>query len=176
MQLVDNSLHARSLHADTGTDSIHLFAARVHSYLGAPSGLAGDAPYLDMAYKLVKYQGRPVLKLSPGKMTLASDKQLFRFMRPDGHLEKDIIGLRDDMFEDAEPLLQKVMDKGKTTSPSASLKQIQKTFFEEFQKLDIRFKSLEGAENDYPVSRSPRLKKLQTETIQKIRDKELGRS
>ena len=32
-------------------------------------GVSADAPFLDSAYKLVAYAGRPVTKLSPGKAT-----------------------------------------------------------------------------------------------------------
>jgi nicotinate phosphoribosyltransferase len=32
-------------------------------------GVSADAPYLDSAYKLVAYDGRPVMKLSAGKTT-----------------------------------------------------------------------------------------------------------
>jgi nicotinate phosphoribosyltransferase len=41
-------------------------------------GAAADAPYLDAAYKLVDYAGRPVMKLSAEKATLPSAKQVFR--------------------------------------------------------------------------------------------------
>jgi nicotinate phosphoribosyltransferase len=143
--------------------------------VGTKMGVSADAPYLDMAYKLVKYEGRPVLKLSPGKLTLTSDKQLFRFKTPRGHLEKDIIGLRDETFDHTEPVLKKVMDRGKSVFSSPSLQVIQDTFIEEFQTLDTRYKSLESLEAEYPVSLSPRLKKLQAETINRIKHRELNR-
>jgi nicotinate phosphoribosyltransferase len=34
--------------------------------VGSRLGVAADAPYLDMAYKLVAHAGRPTLKLSAG--------------------------------------------------------------------------------------------------------------
>ena len=139
-------------------------------------GVSADAPYLDMAYKLVKYEARPVLKLSPGKETLTSDKQVFRFSTPLGFLEKDTIGLRNDVFANAESLLKKVMDKGSTVFVSPSLPEIQEIFFKEFQKLDPGYKSLEGPEEDYPVSLSPQLKKLQTEITQQIKSREFEHS
>ena len=141
--------------------------------VGTKMGVSADAPYLDMAYKLVKYEGQPVLKLSPGKETLASDKQVFRFSTPLGLLEKDTIGLRDDVFANAESLMIKVMNKGRSVFVSPPLPEIQKTFFKEFEKLDPAYKSLEGSEEDYPVNLSARLKKLQTETTQRIKSREL---
>ena len=38
--------------------------------VGTKMGVSSDAPWSDMAYKLVKYDGRPVLKLSTGKISL----------------------------------------------------------------------------------------------------------
>ena len=53
--------------------------AQVDSFgVGTKMGCSADAPYCDLAYKLVSYQGRPTLKLSYGKETWASPKQLFR--------------------------------------------------------------------------------------------------
>jgi nicotinate phosphoribosyltransferase len=149
--------------------------AEIDSFgVGTKMGVSADAPFLDLAYKLVKYQERPVLKLSPGKIILTSDKQVFRFTAPDNHLSKDVIGLRDDVFEEAESLLVKMMENGKIVSPLSSLPQVQKTFLDEFIRLEDKYKSLEGAERDYPVSISPRLEKLQTETIQRVKEEELS--
>lgn len=58
--------------------------------VGTRMGVSADAPYLDSAYKLVEYDGRPVTKLSPGKQTSPGRKQVFR---REGTLE-DTIGLR----------------------------------------------------------------------------------
>lgn len=147
--------------------------AEIDSFgVGTKMGVSADAPYLDIAYKLVKYQGRPVLKLSPGKRTLTADKQIFRFRATDGRLEKDIIGLRDDAFEGAESLLNKVMDKGRTIMPSPPLPQIQKTFLDEFQGLANEYKSLEGTEENFPVIISQRLKKIQAEAQQRAKREE----
>ncbi len=144
--------------------------------VGTKMGVSADAPYLDMAYKLVDYGGRPVLKLSPGKMTLPSEKQVFRFYSKGGKLEYDVIGLREDRFEGAEPLLLKVMEKGKVTLKLPALDEIQKVFLEEFSLLDEKFKSIEPSEERYPISVSPSLNHLKEEIITRIRKDELGES
>jgi nicotinic acid phosphoribosyltransferase len=41
-------------------------------------GVSADAPSLDSAYKLVAYVRRPVMKLSPGKITAPGAKQVYR--------------------------------------------------------------------------------------------------
>ncbi len=46
--------------------------------VGTRMGVSADAPSLDTAYKLVAYDGRPVMKLSPGKETHPGPKQIHR--------------------------------------------------------------------------------------------------
>lgn len=144
--------------------------------VGTKMGVSADAPYLDMAYKLVKYAGRPVLKLSPEKITLASEKQIFRFTTSKGKLKRDIIGLREDKLEGGEPLLNRVMTRGKVISEFSDLFRIQKIFLDEFSKLDFKLKSLEKKETEHRVSLSPRLKSLQSRIVNTLKAKELGES
>ncbi len=144
--------------------------------VGTKMGVSDDAPYLDMAYKLVKYAGRPVLKLSPGKKTLAADKQVFRFTTPGGKFGEDIIAMRGERIQGGEPLLKRVMKAGKRVGKAPSLRSIQKTFFAEFSQLDKRYKSIGKNEVEYPVSLSPDLRNLQSRIVQKVKRKELGES
>jgi len=58
--------------------------------VGTKMGVSADAPYLDSAYKLVAYGGRPVMKLSRGKATWPGAKQVHR--GPAG----DVLALRDE--------------------------------------------------------------------------------
>ena len=141
--------------------------------VGTKMGVSADAPYSDMAYKMVKYAGRPVLKLSPGKMTIVSDKQVCRFLDSRGKLRRDVLGLRDEKTEGAEPLLKQVMERGKVIGEQPLLPEIQGTFLDEFSRLDEKYKSLEGEGNDFPVSLSPRLKRLQKRVVDEVRKKEL---
>lgn len=81
--------------------------------VGTKAGVSADAPYLDSAYKLVEYDGRPVMKLSSAKVTAPGRKQVFR--RP-GYA--DVIGLNDEPPPpDGEPLLQTVMRHGARDRP-----------------------------------------------------------
>jgi nicotinate phosphoribosyltransferase len=78
--------------------------------VGTKMGVSQDAPSLDSVYKLVEYDGRPVMKLSPGKQTTPGPKQVFR--APDG----DVIGLREEPAPPrSEPLLVPVMHNGQRT-------------------------------------------------------------
>jgi nicotinate phosphoribosyltransferase len=80
--------------------------------VGSRLGVSADAPYLDMAYKLVVYDGRPTLKLSAEKATWPAAKQVWRSRRADGSFE-DVLALADEPGPPgAEPLLVEVMRDG----------------------------------------------------------------
>ncbi|HLN15986.1 MAG TPA: nicotinate phosphoribosyltransferase [Acidimicrobiales bacterium] len=81
--------------------------------LGTRLGVAADAPYLDSAYKLVAYGGRPVVKLSEGKASLPGAKQVFR-----GPGLDDVLALADEAVPaGSEPLLLEVMAGGRRLRP-----------------------------------------------------------
>jgi len=135
--------------------------------VGTRMGVSADAPWLDIAYKLVDYNGRPVLKLSTGKITLPGSKQIFRSTQRQGQLKGDLLGLRDESHRGAEPLLKKVMENARRVAPLPNLKEIRANFLEEFGYLDDRHKSIRHPAL-YPVELSPRLKRLQEEIQEKI--------
>jgi nicotinate phosphoribosyltransferase len=144
--------------------------------VGTKMGVSADAPYFDMAYKLVKYGRRPVMKLSPEKATLPSEKQVFRFSNPKGKLRKDVLGLRNEKQRDGKPLLKKVMTRGKIKVKLPPLPQIQKTFLNEFAYLDKKYKTFGETEARYPVSLSARLRRLRSRMIHKLEKDELAKS
>ncbi|MGW3940784.1 nicotinate phosphoribosyltransferase [Streptomyces phaeochromogenes] len=79
--------------------------------VGTRVGVSADAPYLDSAYKMVEFDGRPVMKLSSAKVTAPGQKQVFRCP---GYA--DVIGLRDERPpDDGVPLLETVMRNGRRT-------------------------------------------------------------
>jgi nicotinate phosphoribosyltransferase len=85
--------------------------------VGTRVGVSADAPYVDSAYKLVEYDGRPVMKLSSAKVTAPGPKQLFR--RP-GYA--DVIALADELPPEAgRPLLETVMQGGRRTGKRPTL-------------------------------------------------------
>jgi nicotinate phosphoribosyltransferase len=77
-------------------------------------GVSKDVPSTDMAYKMVEYGGRPVVKLSTDKETLPAEKQVFRTHDKYGCFKDDTIALRKEKaISGASPLLTKVMEKGR---------------------------------------------------------------
>lgn len=135
--------------------------------VGTKMGVSGDAPWFDMAYKLVEYGGRPVLKLSTGKVSLPGRKQVFRFLGHDGRLLRDVLGLRNEKLPGSEPLLKKVMEKGRTRQPYPSLNEIRERFSNEFSHLDERIKAILDPEL-YPTALSPHLKRLKEDMEREV--------
>jgi nicotinate phosphoribosyltransferase len=135
--------------------------------VGTKMGVSGDAPWLDIAYKLVEYDGRSVLKLSPGKASWPGRKQVFRIRNPQGQLQKDIIALRDEQIPNAEPLLEKVMAQGKITVAARSLEKIRESFLEQFNHLSEASKTVHRPAL-YPVEVSPSLLQLRQETERQV--------
>ena len=119
-------------------------------------GVSADAPWSDIAYKLVEYDNRPVLKLSTGKVSLPGKKQVFRVCDKQGQLQKDIIALRGENVAGAEPLLKKVMTEGKITVPLPSLEEIRSVFLSEFARLPEPIKAIRNPSH-YLVEHSARL-------------------
>ncbi|MPY56027.1 nicotinate phosphoribosyltransferase [Streptomyces spongiae] len=79
--------------------------------VGTRVGVSADAPFLDSAYKMVEYDGRPVMKLSSAKVTAPGQKQVYR--RP-GHA--DVIALREEQPPSGGvPMLETVMRNGRRT-------------------------------------------------------------
>jgi nicotinate phosphoribosyltransferase len=130
--------------------------------VGTKAGVSADAPWSDMAYKLVCFDQRPVMKLSTGKVSLPGAKQVFRIRDEQGRFAKDVIALQDETPAGAEPMLHQVMAGGVPGGPSPSLEDVRRRFENEFQALDPRFKSLHRPPR-FPVSVSPRLKRLAAE-------------
>ena len=135
--------------------------------MGTKVGVSADAPWSDMAYKLVCYERRSVMKLSADKVSLPGAKQVFRLRDSDSRFSHDVIGLQDEGLPGGEPLLQPVMADGRRTSPDPTLEQIRQRFVQDFQGLEDRFKRLSNPPQ-YPVGVSPRLEQLTTQVQEQI--------
>ena len=141
--------------------------------IGTKMGVSADAPYTDMAYKLVSYGGRPTLKLSSEKETLVCDKQVCRTTK-EGRVTGDIISLRSET-PNGEPLLTPIMKKGRRIQEPEPLGLIRDRFREEFTLLSDEYKTL-LAPGTYPVRLTDKLRKLQEKIVRRVRVKELGES
>jgi nicotinate phosphoribosyltransferase len=108
--------------------------------VGTKIGVAADSPYLESVYKLVEYDGRPVMKLSTGKLTAPGKKQVFR--PPD--MSGDILALRDEPApEGYEPLLQPVMIDGKRMARVGDLEAAKRRFEDDLARLPAAARDLQ---------------------------------
>jgi len=131
--------------------------------VGTKMGTSADYPYTDVIYKLsetmnAKGDFSPIMKLSQGKVTLPGRKQVFRFKDKEGNYQKDMIALANEKV-DAEPLLVKVMDRGKICVNPPSLSEIRKAASGNLAKLPAKYKKLTAA-SKYPVLLSKPLEHL----------------
>jgi len=124
--------------------------------VGTKMGVSGDAPWLDIAYKLVEYNHRPVLKLSTGKASWPGPKQIFRLCREDGKLSKDVIALREEDVSGAEPLLKRILENGTRAAALPSLEESRSIFRDEFGRLPDPIKAIRQPA-EYPVEFTPTL-------------------
>ena len=178
--LAETSKKVRKILDDNGLVYVKIFAsgdldefkiadllsngARIDAFgVGTKMGTSADRPYLDVIYKLCETmtaQGgfAPIMKLSKDKITLPGRKQVYRFKNEDGSFKRDVIALASEKM-DGEPLLVKVMDKGKLIYNLPSLEQIRDYAAENLSKLPDQYKALTNAQ-EYPVELSLKLQKL----------------
>ena len=175
--MADLSQKVRKIFDDAGFADVKIFASsgfdefkisgiilaggKIDAFgVGTKVGVSADAPYLDIVYKLVRFKDRDIRKLSPGKITLSGEKQVFRKTDKNGQFLEDIIGIRAERIEGADHLLKKVMANGKSLVPPVSLQDIQGRFKKNFSLLDEKYKSIRDPA-PYPVKLSRRLAALQ---------------
>lgn len=140
--------------------------------VGTKLGTSADRPYVDIIYKLCERMTpdgkfKPIMKLSEGKATLPGRKQVFRVKDAQGYFVKDIIALEDEKI-DGEPLLVKVVDRGKIIYDFPSLEKIRERALDNLSRLHEKYKRLKNPAK-YPVKLSPNLRKLINELEQKLR-------
>jgi len=190
--MTDLSRRVRALFDREGLDKVRIFAsggfdefkiarsiqdgAAIDAFgVGTKMGVSADSPYTDIAYKLVQYGDRPLLKLSSGKKTLVARKQVFREENDLG-LAGDTIGLREEKLA-GRALLRTVMQEGRRTEAGRAedLETLRDRCAEELSKLPEGVKAISHPAT-YPVQTSIRLNELQENVKQRTIDKELGES
>jgi len=99
------------------------------------------------------------MKLSEAKATLPGKKQVFR-VRAAGRAVRDVIGLMSETGVPGDPLLIKVMERGRRTLAAESLEVCRERCRAERNAFPPEFLSLEKADAPYPVELSDTLKAL----------------
>lgn len=124
--------------------------------VGTRVGVSADAPSLDSAYKLVEYDGRPVMKLSTGKETLPGPKQVYR----SGSGLYDVLTMRsENALVGTTPLLIPVMLNGERVAPPEPLTTLSDRLTADLDQLSSTQRALDAAPPT-PVRVSPALEAL----------------
>jgi len=140
--------------------------------VGTHMGVSADAPYFDIAYKLVEYGNRPVLKLSSGKRTWVGRKQIFRAYDASGTMSEDWLCLAEEERPGCEGLLEEVVTRGERLRPEETLDIIRTRFEDDLRRLPAECKDLRNP-RFHPVRISQRLQDLEEETSLKVKREEL---
>ncbi len=175
-QILDRAgFHDVKIMASGGLDEFELEAmagegAEIDVYaVGTKVDVSADAPYLDIAYKLVDYDRKPVLKLSSGKKTWVGKKQVLRFYDAAGKMHHDRLcmtpGVEGGGAESGEPLLELVMKGGKRVRRPETLGEIRARFSSEFERLPEKYRALRATEK-YPVEVCESLQNLDQKTAE----------
>jgi nicotinate phosphoribosyltransferase len=142
--------------------------------VGTALATPGDAPHLNLVYKLVEVErdGRvhEAAKLTQAKVTYPGRKQVFRFTDADGEFIGDRIALASEEVTNSELLLLEVMRDGKRVIEPASTLESRERCRASLAKLSERYRQLRR-DVVYPVSYSKRLESL----LEKLK-KRVGRA
>jgi nicotinate phosphoribosyltransferase len=126
--------------------------------VGTRMNTSADHPYLDCAYKLQEYDGRPRRKRSEGKATWPGRKQVYRSVDAAGCFTADVLTTADDALP-GEPLLQPTMRAGRRLAPPLSLARMREYAAAQLARLPSALRSLDPAPA-YPVAVSTKLRDL----------------
>jgi nicotinate phosphoribosyltransferase len=188
--LLDLSIRARSLLDQAGLQDVQIVAsggldefevdklvkagAAIDAFgVGTKVGVSADAPWLDSVYKLVEYEGRPVLKLSSKKETYPGRKQVLRYRDDQGKYARDTIALADEDVIGGETLLAEVMRAGRCLAPAPSLVALRARFQKDLADLPEEQKALESPRH-YAVRVSPALEDLTAQVVKQTHEHETG--
>ena len=111
--------------------------------VGTQLGVSFDAPCLESVYKLVRYAGRPVVKLSTGKRTLPGEKQVWR------GAGGDLLGLREEDLP-GERLLAPVMRGGQRLGPPGTIESARARFQLELANVPVEALALDAPRPHIP--------------------------
>jgi len=125
--------------------------------VGTRVDVSADAPYLDCAYKIQEYAGRPLRKRSEGKATWPGRKQVFRSFDSDGCMIGDVLTLEGD-HQVGTPLLIPVIRGGIRVSPAEPLGKTRQLVTRQMASFPPALRSLQPG-TPHPVYIAPALAK-----------------
>jgi nicotinate phosphoribosyltransferase len=137
--------------------------------VGTALSTSADAPSVGVIYKLVEVEVgghlRRTAKFSEEKATYPGRKQVFRYSDEGNTFSGDVIGLEDEQFPEAEPLLIPVMAQGRRLeavrkNPIATAANARERFLASRQRMPTHLLALSETLRPFPVRYSDRLEGL----------------
>ena len=136
--------------------------------VGTALGTPGDAPHMNLIYKLVESERggkvREAAKLSRAKVTYPGRKQVFRYSKKSGEFASDKIALDSESPNGGEPLLVEMMRDGRRVAPREPVSALRERCIAGLARLPRRFHQMNRT-SIYAVHYSQRLKAL----LEKVR-------
>jgi len=140
--------------------------------VGTALATPGDAPHLNLIYKLVEVERdgkvREAAKLSQAKVTYPGRKQAFRYSNRAGEFESDKIALEGESANGGEPLLVEVMRGGRRLKAPEPMAHLRARCLDGLARLPRRYRQI-GRSAVYPVRYSKRLEAMLEKVRRRVR-------
>jgi nicotinate phosphoribosyltransferase len=140
--------------------------------VGTALATPGDAPHLNLVYKLVEVERggiiREAAKLSAAKVTYPGRKQVFRYSAPSGEYRHDKIALDGESGDGGEQMLREVMRGGRRTIPQEAVADSRARCLAGLARLSRPLRQINRAAA-YPVEYSKRLEVLLEKLRRRVR-------
>jgi nicotinate phosphoribosyltransferase len=131
--------------------------------VGTALATPGDAPHLNLVYKLVEVERagkvREAAKLTAAKVTYPGRKQIYREVTKKGEFDGDLIGLEGESANGGEPLLIQVMKDGKRIVPAEPIEALRSRCQAGLARLSEKYRRIDRSA-EYPVKYSRSLEKM----------------
>jgi nicotinate phosphoribosyltransferase len=140
--------------------------------VGTALATPGDAPHLNLVYKLVEVERagkvREAAKLSQAKVTYPGRKQVLRYSDSAGEFEYDKIALDGEAANGGEPLLIEVMRAGRRTRPAEPVSDLRSRSLASLARLPKQYRQINRSV-EYPVHYSKQLDAMLEKVRRRIR-------
>ena len=140
--------------------------------VGTALGTPGDAPHLNLIYKLVEVERggkiHEAAKFSHSKVTYPGRKQVFRHSNAAGEFKSDTIALESEPANGGEALLVPVMRGGQRLGPAESVHALRERCKAALARLPARYRQV-NRNASYPVRYTQRLDKMLEKVRRRIR-------
>ncbi|HTV60893.1 MAG TPA: nicotinate phosphoribosyltransferase [Verrucomicrobiae bacterium] len=140
--------------------------------VGTALATPGDAPHLNLVYKLVEVERagkiREAAKLTAAKVTYPGRKQVFRYTTKKGEFDGDRIALDGESPNGGEPLLLPVMRNGKRTLPPEPIAALRARCSAGLARLPEKFRRIDRQEK-YPVKYGKSLERMLDKVRRRVR-------